>query len=322
MIPIPFDASPAVQQAFRATDAQLMLLLGSNNIDLKGRRIINAGEAIQPFDYVRKAELDSAITGKTQTPAPVVLQTQILVATHALRLLKPAGNYPIGTLLYETDRTALYQVQLVAGVLDWVYIGGQNHRVTIGNFPTDLETTDAGFLAYATDYGREYRWSGSAWADAPGAPERGQVVYFNSDLLPNTAFWQLCDGSSTTITTPTGGTTSYTVPDLVGSNAFIRSVSGTTGGTGGGASVDLEHVHSVNPPSTNSSSTALATSGGPSTTQEVQAGTGVTVASATHEHNIAGHIHSVDIAAFDSAAALSDTDILPPYLDLRPYLRR
>ena len=49
---IPADATPATQQAFRELWAALDQIRGALNIDLKGRRVINAGPAIAPNDYV------------------------------------------------------------------------------------------------------------------------------------------------------------------------------------------------------------------------------------------------------------------------------
>jgi hypothetical protein len=47
---------PDIQQAFRDLWAKVDPLL-SGNIDMKGRRIINAGKSADPNDYVTKAEV-------------------------------------------------------------------------------------------------------------------------------------------------------------------------------------------------------------------------------------------------------------------------
>lgn len=123
------------------------------------------------------------------------------------------------------------------------------------------------------------------------------------DFVPG-AGWQLCDGTAgVTKSESTGGTSTFTVPNLTTSNLFLRSVAGATGGGGGSATT---HTHSVNPPNT--------TSGNNSASQEVQSGAGVTVAAHTHTHD-------VDIASFTSGAPTTADDALPPYINLRPYMR-
>lgn len=228
------------------------------------------------------------------------------VGTHAARLALQAVLQHVGVTFWETDRLALYQVQLVASVQTWVHIlsHGMSGTLSPDLKPADLGVNDNGFMFWASDFDRVYRWSGSAWADAPGSERRGQVCYYDDGMVPPVG-WALCDGSSVTRTTATGGTTSYAVPDLAPSNKFIRSVSGTTGGTGGSATT---HTHAVDPPST--------TSGNPSAEQEVQSGTGVNVANRLHTH-------AVDVASFTSGAPSGSggDDALPPYYDLRPYVR-
>jgi hypothetical protein len=56
---IPSGASHEVQQAFREV-WQAIERTGGKNIDLKGTRIINAGRAEGDFDYVTKADLQTA----------------------------------------------------------------------------------------------------------------------------------------------------------------------------------------------------------------------------------------------------------------------
>ena len=163
MIPIPASASSDVQQAFRAVDRSLARLIGDQNVDFAGRRIINAGQATQPFDYVRKAELDAAIAGVGHdVDPPVRLNQMVMVGTHAERLVKPAGGYTLGTLFYETDRAAFYQVQLVSAVRAWVLAMCRPLR-TSDSEPGDLGTNDVGFTWFDQVDGVTLRWSGGAW---------------------------------------------------------------------------------------------------------------------------------------------------------------
>ena len=58
---IPASAANDVQEAFRDIYRQLETLLGAKNIDLKGRRIINAGPASETMDYVTRADLSAVV---------------------------------------------------------------------------------------------------------------------------------------------------------------------------------------------------------------------------------------------------------------------
>jgi len=204
----------------------------------------------------------------------------------------------------------------------WYYVGGgEPTRNTIANITGSLGAQDVGYLFYSTDYDRVFRWNGSAYEDAPGQPARGMIVYFDYTNLPMqvATAWALCDGSSATRSVVNGTTASYTTPNLTGSTRFIRSVSGTTGGTGGSATT---HTHPVDPPSTTSSNPDVAGTGAESVTTIVQSGTGITVAGVNHTNNH-NHTHTVDVASFNSGtpSGTSGDDALPPYLNLRPYVR-
>lgn len=224
----------------------------------------------------------------------------LLTDTHANKILTYGWtpDLPLGTLFWETDRTALYYVVSAGGATHWQFVVGRPVEDTISpdNKPADLNPYDVGFLFYATDFARTFRWNGTAWEDAPGAPARFQLAFFTATPSPS-AGWGLCDGGSVTRSTTTGGTTSLTTPDLITDNLFVRGA-GSAGGTGGTAT----HLHAVDPPNT--------TSGGPSATVEVQSGTGTTVATDTHTHD-------TNIASFSSATGSH----LPPFIEMLPFVR-
>lgn len=230
----------------------------------------------------------------------------VQTGTHAQRAaINPATLAP-GALFWETDRTAFYMV--VANL--WTYVAGTPHGGTLSpdTRPSDLGTADAGFEIRATDFDRLYRWTGTAWLDAPGQPPR-EIVWIpaalNAAFVPTTGY-QLCDGTANVrVSLPDGTTVLITVPDLTTANRFLRAVAGATGGSGGNAT---SHTHPVNPPAT--------ASGAPSATVVVQSGAGTTVATSTHTH-------STDIAQFDSGtpSGVGGDDGLPPYYNARPYLR-
>lgn len=139
--------------------------------------------------------------------------------THANRIAVDAGNnplYPPGRFLnylfYETDRTVFYLAQLVAGVATWVYVGGTMFA-TLANIPT-LGTADAGFEFESSDYGHRHRWSGAAWAFAPGDPGSKYIVA--GVAAPLGGLWGLCDGSTYAVAQANGTTANVISPDLTG----------------------------------------------------------------------------------------------------------
>lgn len=408
---IPPGAATSVQQSFREVWASIDVLLGPNAIDLKGRRIVNAGSAVHDRDYLTKGDLKNATADAlpevhltpAQTPPGAQAANTIIVGTHDERITTATVRLLEGTLFYETDRTALYRmtgnVWLMAGsfsVFDflanrptdltandtgflymaadqgvlyrwtglvWVYMAGilrdvRSARPLPGNCDTGMifEATDqgcqawikdygsnawtllagwgepmagtlapsvspaagdVGFLYRATDFDRVYRWTGSAWEDAPGQPRRGMMVFATGSLGTG---WHACDGASVTISTATGGTATVTLPNF-NTGTFPRANS-SAGGTGGAST----HVHNVDPPNTTSSGPSTATTGdaSPSDTDTPTglmavaqgAGPGIDVPSDAHYHHHhhthdRSETHDVNIAAFDSASASS----LPPYQD-------
>lgn len=398
-IPIPASASADVQAAFRAVEAFRAKWDGSQNIDLHGRRIINAGLGVDAFDYVTRLDLDTAAmgTGEPDTlSAPQGTPPTVLYGLHAERLALSVGTLTEGTLFYETDRAALYQLQDDgAGALDWYlamcrplrtseakpsdlgnndagftwfdqvegiywrwsggvwnyYIGsyraafasmpsaaeadrgflfiasdrgdhvwrkgasafqllegvGGPTRGTLANITTGLTANDAGYLYYATDYDRTYRWTGTAWEDAPGQPPREMVVYRNSASAPTG--WALCDGAAANISTSTGGTAAYTTPNLTGANKFIRSATGA-GGVGGADTHDhtystvIAHTHPV----------LKRTSAGGSTTAFSEA---AIVTDAATTDPVSGAVSITGSATGTTDAGSS----LPSYHQLVPFIR-
>lgn len=72
---IPLTATPEVQESIRLIWVELERLNGKNNVDFHGKRIINAGDSVDPGDYVTKRELgdltlDATITAADLTGPP------------------------------------------------------------------------------------------------------------------------------------------------------------------------------------------------------------------------------------------------------------
>lgn len=377
---IPSSAPADVQQAFRDVRTAFETF-PSGTVDFKGQRISNAGRAVQAFDYVTKRDLDLAIA-KVGTSAPVAAPEPLIqYGTHATRTGIAPGALTDGALFVETDRVALYQVQQVSGAAVWALVGGSfdpkgdndaskpsdlgttdagyvffakdkgfryrwsgsawkyhdgilidvfANRPAFGSADTNfvfvasdrgnqawaagtsawtllagwgepmsgtlspdqkptLTTADAGLKFYATDFDRTYRWTGAVWADAivPSSVPRKTIVW--SDIALGTGF-ALCDGSTVTVSTSSGGTASYTTPNLTGSNAFVRANT-TSRGTGG----SLHHFHGLGETGTLDGSTL----------------------------SFGGTTFKVPYYTPSTPETGNNTDgaALPPYMDLIPYVR-
>ena len=201
----------------------------SHDQDANSHRITNLGSPTRSSDAVNVEYLERRLEKqfshlKNSTIRYVNSQIgqgpQLLVGTHTERALYDALSIEQGSLFYETDRTALYQVQ--GGV--WKWVGGVM-RDTLTNKPTDLGTDDTGFLFYGTDYLHTWRWNGSGWTYAPGDRASGEFGMFSDD--PG-AGWATCNGSTVTRSNPDATTSSFTTPDFSG--AFVKG-GAYTGGT-------------------------------------------------------------------------------------------
>lgn len=316
---IPPTASPEAQQAFRDVWTRLDAL-NRDTVDWTGRRIVNAGDGIDAQDYVTLAQLRRAVTPTSSASSKTASVGSGTIRVGAFSTRGAANRYANG-VFFASDYN---YVGWVSDGANWNYATGVQYGTLSPDQKPTLTTSDIGYRFRATDFQREYRWSGSAWTDAPGSPARGHVAFFPYSLdatcQPGSE-WHLCDGTaSVTISKSDGTTTTITVPDLTTAHRFPRATSGTTGITGGSATT---HTHTVDPPNTTSalpSTNATGTDGGSTT---VQSGSGTTVAAHTHNHNMSNHTHDVDIAAFASAgpSGSSGDDALPPYYDMRPYIR-
>lgn len=85
--------------------------------------------------------------------------------------------------------------------------------------PGGLGAGDVGFRFFATDYNREYRWTGAGWADGPGAESRFQYVNFDVNV-PDTNGWILANGIAQTRSTAGGGTAAFTPANIA--NNYVR----------------------------------------------------------------------------------------------------
>lgn len=272
-------------------------------LDLAGYRLTNAGDAIEGQDYVTRRQVETWLRGM-QPPGPSARHTK-LTSTTGIRV----GTYAErgGAILHAFELFFASDRNYVGWVSDgtvWKYTSGVQYGTLSPDQRPTLTSDDTGYRFRSTDFNREYRWSGAAWADAPGSPARFGITHCSAAPEPADG-WQLCDGSTVSRSTSTGTTTNITVPDLCTNNRFLRSVGSSPGGTGGNAAA---HTHPVDPGSTTSST--------PNSTTVVQSGTGVTVASATHTH-------TTDPVQFNSStpSGTGGDDGLPYYYNALPYMR-
>jgi hypothetical protein len=212
-------------------------------------------EIASQLEALSKAQQTAAAT--TGASGPSVSTSG---GTRKQRLAYPPGQLDTGSPWWETDTGLLYVVNVAtAEAHKWQYAAGVQ-RGTLAAKPTGLGADDTGLLYYATDYARTWRWSGSAWANAPGEMAQGAIAYF--DANPGTG-WSIADGTTVTYSTTTAGTTSKAKPNAVG--AYIKGAASYTG--------------------TQTAASGLTDPNGATTT--VQSGTGVSVASPFHQHSLA-----------------------------------
>jgi hypothetical protein len=252
--------------------------------------------------------------------------------------------------------------------------GGIQIEAAAGSTPVSLPTawaladqptltgSDAGYLAYVTDYGHLVRWTGSVWEFAPGdVGNKFLRMFFGA---PQEVGWQLCDGSATTYLVVGGATlttAAFTTPNISVSTAFIKTIAAYTGtinsaiapGISGSVANESSHTHaagSVSGSTANESSHTHQLSSGNFTMSQPTATTTVdqnldgatnTVAGSTHLHTIgtmssdagSAHAHGAGSLAVGTSGAGSahshtvgtlavDSEARPPAIGFLPYIRR
>lgn len=286
MIPVELTLR-TMQNSFREVRQQLDALT-RGNIDMRQRRVINAGIPVQPFDYARKHDLDEAIAALNAEQAKRVngLLNAAKFIRHGAFATRGAPVAHANELFYASDMDYIGWYSTGAA---WVYVSGTRRvaQADIATFVAFLGTNDAGLTINVHDFTHMLRWTGSATEFAPGDPGSGQIAFF--PITPEGGTWGVCDGSTYSYLLADGTTDDFVTPNY-STAAYIKAgTSATIGPTAasGTTAEESAHTHAVDPPDT--------TSGAPSATTEVEAGTGATVASSAHTHN-------TDIGSFSSGA--------------------
>lgn len=313
---IPASASPDVQGAFRELWTAFNPLL-MRNVDFTGRRITNAGDAIEPRDYVTKIQLDTVgdalherlkdLEDEKRPKGKLELINAVRIAPFAQR---GAPLRYAGTLFVASDRN---YVTWASDGSAWYYICGvQKGTLSPDQKPT-LTSVDEGYRFYSTDFEREYRWSGSAWADSPGQPPRS-IQFF--DVAPTGNGWQICNGSIVTTSTATAGTASITVPNYATASYLKAATSAAVGpsAASGTTANEASHTHGAGTYATDAVS-----AGTPSGTVSQPTFTGSALGTHQHElpiQNVSGTVFrhtgtpfgtGTSRAAVGSIVAVADT---------------
>jgi hypothetical protein len=121
---------------------------------------------------------------------------QFLTDTHANRLAKyPANGFPAGSVFIETDRTVGYIDNGTAWAQPWGILIDPDAAGTLALLPSDLTTTDAGFLYKSAYYQRTWIWDGAAWhyLDS-GVGAGGHVTRASS--APSGGLWTAANGAA------------------------------------------------------------------------------------------------------------------------------
>lgn len=140
-----------------------------------------------------------------------------LTDTHANRVANyPPGNYPAGSLFFESDRTLWFWNTGAA----WKFVSG-TYAAALAALPGGLGTDDTNLLFRATDYLHTWRWSGAAWGFDGGDASGYLVAVPVAATPPMGGLWQLCDGSSVLVAQPGATTALVTTPNLT-TAPFLR----------------------------------------------------------------------------------------------------
>lgn len=239
--------------------------------------------------------------------------------TRTARLALDQSKVPDNSIFFE-DTGLVYQslVNATTNARYWHYIAGKWTGVQ-ADLPT-LGTVDTGVIADVTDFSHTLKWSGSAWAWAPGENGSGYISFFEID--PTGTGWHLVDGTANVPYLKADGTTALvTLPDLTsaGNLAAVLVLGGTNGGPNAATGPTVGNTLSTDAASTGI--TIPAQTGLPSANSPVQSGAGINVASSTHTH-AEGPITDPQHSHGLSGAVSVGSDAMPRNLVRRPFFRQ
>lgn len=217
---------PAIQDFARDVYGILNGIL-TQNMNLNGRRVTNAGIAIEPFDYTTKFELDRAVSqmqAKTKGDTEVVMGLLNAAKTIRYGVFASRGSASLhsGELFFASDHDNIGWLSTGAA---WIYVTGTRSLVQadLAAFGPILTTDDAGCLVEITDYAHLLKYNGTAFGWGPG--EEGTNYIRITDVPPAgfpAAAWQICDGSTVDVLDSSGVLVGVTVPDF-SSGVYLKA---------------------------------------------------------------------------------------------------
>lgn len=192
-------------------------------------------------------------------------------------------------------------------------------------------TSDDGMLVFITDFGHLVRWTGTAWAFAPG--ESGSGYFQDFAITPQASGWVLCNGSVTTYLVVGGAAlseTSFTTPNLTGTPAYRKSIAAYTGVINAKQAPAATGTGTTGTGTTGTDITGTGTTGTGVTgirVGNIAAGTGALSATGDHDHTIPGlSIPALSVPGLSvpglSVPGLSIGAIEMANLGVLPYFRR
>ncbi len=292
----------AVQQSFREVWTRIGRYFDTTqNIDMSGNRVVNAGKAIGPGDYITLFQADGRYQPKQapSAPAPVpdVVASVALAARYGTFASRGQAAAHKFTIFQASDWNG---IGWVSDGANWNYAYGVRKRTQsqLSAFAALLVTADAGLRVRVTDFEHLLEWTGSAWTnvDELGGKIEGWTA------APLTNGYQVCDGTATTFLKADGTTGSFTTPNLTGHYAkFAAAYTGTA--ASGGTTADTT-------PTNNTAATGIsvAIDDHTTSTETIAGATAVltgpithtaTVTDPSHNHTQNAHHHapgSIDLA--------------------------
>ncbi len=163
---IPMSASLDIQLSFKEAWAAIDALR-LRDIDLAGRRILNAGRAIEPYDLVRKADIDNLygfdvfyakLKSKGLNDFPGQLRELQLSKVAIVTSATAPKATDVGKLFYEQD-TGILRFSTGSG---YITISYQSISGIYAARPSASGVAD-GVTFYATDQNSTYVVNAGAW---------------------------------------------------------------------------------------------------------------------------------------------------------------
>lgn len=191
---IPATAPPEIQQAFREVWIALDRWNGAQNIDLSGRRIINANAGLDPMDYVTRDDVETLIdrarvdTDDTSVGLTGLVPGAVLFARSATTIGQDATNFywnDVLNCLGIGTRLPTSPLHLLVSGASGVRVDSYGSTALLKGYgsagTTVAPTATASGQAFAGLWA--YGYTGAAWASAPS----GRLEFTAQETFGTTA---------------------------------------------------------------------------------------------------------------------------------------